>query len=277
MVFSQRSFPQCGSSQHSLIPLSDSDFDMVGEMARTACGISLHQGKRALVSSRLEWLVRVNGFDSFRGYLVFLAQRKTGPEFTEFIDTLTTNHTGFWREPEHFLFLLKTILPQHPTRLRVWSAACATGEEPYTIGMCALESGLANCRVVASDISRSALNAAVRGSYESARLHDLPAPWHERYFGPLRDGLRGIAPAVRGIVSFGPLNLMQPFGHIGNFDVIFCRNVMIYFEQQTRDELAARLAAQLAPGGHLFTGHSETLLRLPAGLQYVQPATYRKL
>jgi len=240
------------------------------------CGISLNQGKRALVSSRLERLVRVNGFDSFRSYLAFVSQQRSGPEFTGLIDALTTNHSGFWREPEHFLFLQKTILPHHPSRLRVWSAACATGEEPYTIGMCALESGLNNCRVVASDISRSALNAAVRGSYEAAKLHDLPAPWHDRYFGPSREGLRGIAPAVREIVSFVPLNLLQPFGHLGNFDVIFCRNVMIYFEQQTRDELVARLAAQLAPGGYLFTGHSETLLRLPGGLQYVQSATYRK-
>jgi chemotaxis protein methyltransferase CheR len=273
------------TARRSGLTLTDQDFDRVREMAYTACGLNFHQGKRALVSARLERLVRQNGFASFANYLAFLAQRKTGAEFIEFIDTLTTNHSGFWREPEHFEFLRTNIMPGHRSRLRVWSAACATGEEPYTIAMCALESGVANCSIAATDISRAALQAAIGGHYEAQKVAPLPEGWSGRYFSKMTEAAGGkdrvpalrIAEPVRRLVSFNSLNLLQPFVHLGTFDVIFCRNVMIYFDQETRDKLVEDLACQLAPGGFLFTGHSETLLRLPAGLKYVRPATYRKV
>jgi chemotaxis protein methyltransferase CheR len=259
--------------------LSANDFDRVRELAYTACGLNLHEGKRALISSRLEKLVRKNGFASFTSYVTFLSDRKNGPEFIDFIDTLTTNHSGFWREPEHFDFLRNQILPSHRNRLRIWSAACATGEEPYTIGMCAIESGVSNCHIAASDISRAALSTAEKGIYDLSKLSALPSGWTNRYFKTHEvhgRPLCGVVEAVRTLVHFGPLNLLQPFSHMGTFDVIFCRNVMIYFDQQTRDGLVDCLARQLAPGGYLFTGHSETLLKLPASLRYVQPATYRR-
>lgn len=260
-------------------PLTIPDFDAVRELARSTCGISLHEGKKALVSSRLEKLVRRYGFDSFTQYINFVTNRRHGAEFTEFIDTLTTNHSGFWREPEHFLFLRNVVFPQHKNRIRIWSAACATGEEPYNIAMCALDSAVQNCSVNASDISTSALSAARRGEYESSKTTTLPAGWRDRYFTSqgTAPGMCAVVPTVRALVSFAALNLLQPFTHVGQFDVIFCRNVMIYFEQATRDRLIESLVLQLPSGGHLFTGHSETLLRLPAGLQYVQPATYRKI
>jgi chemotaxis protein methyltransferase CheR len=264
--------------QTNLRGLSDADFEIIREMARAACGISLHEGKRALVSSRLEKLVHRNGFDSFTGYLNFLSGRKHGAEFTEFIDTLTTNHTGFWREPEHFIFLQQKIALAHRAGIRIWSAACATGEEPYTIAMCLLESGVSNARIEASDISRTALKAAIEGAYESSRLSDLPAGWRDRYFQPAysRATMRSVAGPVRALVEFSPVNLLEPFRYLGQFDVIFCRNVMIYFDQPVRDSLVEQLGRQLTPGGYLFTGHSETLLKLPSSLEYVQPATYRK-
>ncbi len=265
-------------------PLSESDFDVVRDLVRSTCGIHLHEGKKALVSSRLEKLVRGHGFDTFTDYVGFVSQRRQSAEFTEFIDTLTTNHSGFWREPEHFEFLRDTIFPAHAAAqgggIRIWSAACATGEEPYTLAMCALASGVPHCRIAASDISRTALNTAMRGEYESAKVHALPGGWSDRYFSASKATLRGfhsVVPAVRSLVAFASLNLLQPFGHVGQFDVIFCRNVMIYFEQSTRDQLVERLVGQLPSGGYLFTGHSETLLRLPAGLRYVKPATYRKV
>ncbi len=261
-------------------PLTACDFDAVREMALSACGISLHEGKKALVSSRLEKLVRSYGFESFTQYIRFVSQRRQSPEFVEFIDTLTTNHSGFWREPEHFAYLQKNVFANCRQRLRIWSAACATGEEPYTLAMCALTSGLSNFSVSASDISRAALSVAVKGEYDSARVAPLPAGWQERFFSAAPShvpGLLSVAPAVRSCVAFAPLNLLQPFGHVGQFDIILCRNVMIYFEQSTRDQVVARLLDQLNPGGLFFTGHSETLLRLPPRLQYVQPATYRKL
>jgi len=266
-------------SYEQIKPLSIPDFDAVREMARSACGISLHEGKKALVSTRLEKLVRRHGFDSFTQYIRFIATRRHGAEFTEFIDTLTTNHSGFWREPEHFDFLRTVIFPLHRNRVRIWSAACATGEEPYTIAMCALDAGVQNCGINASDISSAALTVAMRGEYGDSKANALPSGWRDRYFrSHVGDsGLCAVAPAVRSMVTFASLNLLQPFRHIGQFDVIFCRNVMIYFEQSTRDQLVESLVMQLPSGGHLFTGHSETLLKLPAGLQYVQPATYRKL
>lgn len=266
-----------------LTPISSlraEDFERVREMAYTACGISLHPNKQALVSCRLEKLVRLHGFTSFSTYLNFLTRRTDGEEFLEFIDTLTTNHSGFWREPEHFEFFRKNILGNRRSRLRVWSAACATGEEPYTIAMCAVESGAA-CAITATDISRRALNAAVSGSYEASRLSGLPGGWQLRYFDRVPSAESAgtamrVTDAVRALVSFGRLNLLQSFQHLGSFEVIFCRNVMIYFDQQTRDGLVARLAAQISPGGYLFTGHSETLLRVPPELEYVEPAVYRK-
>lgn len=259
-------------------PLTVPDFDAVREMARAACGISLHEGKKALVSTRLEKLVRRHGFNSFTQYIRFVSSRRHGSEFTEFIDTLTTNHSGFWREPEHFAFLREVVFPAHRNHVRIWSAACATGEEPYTIAMCALESGVQSCGINASDISSAALSRAMRGEYEDARIGLLPAGWGERYFRPSgpSPGIRAVVPSVRSMVKFASLNLLQPFHHVGQFDVIFCRNVMIYFEQSTRDQLVDNLAMQLPRGGYLFTGHSETLLRLPPGLEYVKAATYRK-
>jgi len=261
-------------------PLTESDFDAVRSLARSACGIHLHEGKKALVSSRLERLVREHGFETYTEYISFVSHRMQSPEFTEFIDTLTTNHSGFWREPEHFLFLRKNIFPRYPARLRIWSSACATGEEPYTLAMCALTDGAAHCRISASDISRTALSAAMSGEYDTAKISALPAGWGERYFSASKTGAPGryrVIPAVRSMVGFAPVNLLEPFGHVGMFDVIFCRNVMIYFEQATRDALVERLVDRLNPGGFLFTGHSETLLSLPAGLCFTEPATYRKL
>jgi chemotaxis protein methyltransferase CheR len=261
-------------------PITESDFAAVRELARNACGINLHEGKKALVSSRLEKLVRGHGFDTFTDYIGFVSHRKQSSEFTEFIDTLTTNHSGFWREPEHFIFLQKNIFPEFGNGIRIWSAACATGEEPYTLAMCALAGGIAQCRISATDISRTAMNAAIRGEYDRAKVSALPNGWPERFFsasGTATPGMFRVVPAVKSLVSFVPLNLLNPFGHMGQFDVIFCRNVMIYFEQPTRDRLVERLVGQLPSGGYLFTGHSETLLRLPPGLKYVQPATYRKV
>jgi chemotaxis protein methyltransferase CheR len=263
-----------------LPPLTPGDFDAVRELARAACGISLHEGKKALVSSRLEKLVRAYGCETFAEYIRFVSGRRQSPEFTEFIDTLTTNHSGFWREPEHFTYLQNDVFPNCRQRLRIWSAACATGEEPYTLAMCALNAGITSFGVSASDISRAALGVASRGEYESSRVAALPAGWPQRFFSPSGASAAGslaVTPLVRSFVAFAPLNLLQPFGHVGLFDVMLCRNVMIYFEQSTRDQLVARLVDQLNKGGLLFTGHSETLLRLPPGLQYIQPATYRKL
>lgn len=260
-----------------LPPLNSSDFDVVRRLAFDTCGISLHAGKSALVSCRLERLVRKYNFGCYGDYIRFLVSRRTGPEFSEFIDHLTTNHSGFWREPEHFLFLQHNVLPGKQKGVKIWSSACATGEEPYTIAMCCQDAGVPFA-ITATDISRTALDAAVNGEFEEGRLDALPAGWRDRFFevaGRNSDKWR-VTRKIRSGVRFGTFNLLHPCTDAGSFDVIFCRNVMIYFEQSTRDLLVGRLVQQLVPGGYLFTGHSETLLRVPPGLTYVQPATYRK-
>ncbi|HWD99232.1 MAG TPA: protein-glutamate O-methyltransferase CheR [Bryobacteraceae bacterium] len=264
---------------NDISPLTAVDFEQVRYLAQSSCGIHLTEGKRALVSSRLERLVRRHGFRSFGEYIRFVSARRHGAEFTEFVDTLTTNHSGFWREPEHFLFLQKNVFPARRSRIRIWSSACATGEEPHTIAMCALDAGIASCSITATDISRAALAVATAGEYDLSKLSQLPAGWPNRWLQRVKhrpESMRMVVPAVRSLVDFRPLNLLESFAHLGQFDVIFCRNVMIYFQQETRDQLVERLSEQLVEGGYLFTGHSETLLRLPRGLDYVQSATYRK-
>lgn len=260
-----------------LEPLSATDFNTARRLAFEACGISLHEGKLALVASRLERLVHKHRFNSYHDYLAFLCARRGGAEFSEFIDQLTTNHSGFWREPEHFVFLQRNILAGRKNSLRIWSAACATGEEPYTLAMCCLNASVPTS-ISASDISQTALAAATLGEYETVKTAALPFDWRDRYFETLAPGGARcrVSRSVRALVRFGRVNLLDPLEWAGLFDVIFCRNVMIYFEQATRDKLVEKLVNQLVPGGYLFTGHSETLLRLPESLQYVQPATYRK-
>jgi chemotaxis protein methyltransferase CheR len=266
------------STWRSLAPLNAHDFEQVRRLAFDTCGISLHEGKMSLVSSRLERLVHKHSFPSFGVYIQHLLTSQHSEMFSEFIDTLTTNHSSFWREPEHFEFLMNSILARRRNPIRIWSAACATGEEPYTVAMCCLEKH-SQATIFASDISRTALAAAAGGIYEQARLSGLPSHWQDQHF-ELNSSLPGFRRAgreVRAMVKFGVFNLLQPLTTAGQFDVIFCRNVMIYFEQSTRDDLVSRLVGQLVPGGFLFTGHSETLLRLPQGLSYVQPAIYKKV
>jgi chemotaxis protein methyltransferase CheR len=262
---------------NSIAALTARDFESIRVLVRDTCGIHLQQGKRALVSSRLERLVRQYRLDSFAAYIEFVSQRRSAPEFTEFIDTLTTNHSSFWREPEHFDFLRTEVFAKNP-RAVIWSAACATGEEPYTVAMCALADGVPQCRVAASDISQTALNTARRGEYDDPRLATLPGGWAQRFFRPGSvPGMKSVQPEVRSLVAFATVNLLQPFRQVGQFDAILCRNVMIYFDQPTREHLVSRLAEQLHPGGYLLTGHSETLLALPRGLQYARPATYQRV
>ncbi len=267
-------------TRQEIAPLTDVEFERFRHLARTTCGISLQATKKAMVSSRLERLLRRNGWGSYAGYLDLLAKRPGGQEWVELIDCLTTNHTWFFREAEHFSFLQREVFGHVPGQLRIWSSACATGEEPYSIAMLAQESGVQNIEILATDISRSALAEAERGEYEEARLNGLDASFRARYLVRPSSGKPGkvtVSPAVRRLVKFQPLNLLTPVEMLGRFHVVFCRNVMIYFERDTQEQLVAKLAARLHPGGYLFTGHSESLLRLPDSLAYVKPAIYRKV
>ena len=267
------------------IQLSPADFNALSQIAYELFGLQLRDGKQSLVVARLSGIVRRHGFRRFREYIDYLRSDKSGDAQSELINALTTNHTHFYREPAHLTFLqqlLNGAWRQH-RRLRVWSAACSTGEEPYSIVISLLEAtGGAldrEIRVVATDIDTNALATATRGIYAATRVSELPAPVRQRYFlrgcGRWADHVR-IKPQIASMVQFSRINLVTPFSSPGQFEAIFCRNVMIYFSQETQETLVNRLAESLEPGGYLFIGHAESLSSIRHSLRYVAPAVYQR-
>jgi chemotaxis protein methyltransferase CheR len=197
------------------------------------------------------------------------------------IDALATNHTSFHRESDHFDFLRREahslFRPNQP--VEIWSAGCATGEEVWTLLF--LLNDLfpgRTVRVIGTDISRKALTTAMRGLYPAEKFASLPAAWRSRYCvaDPRDTNLFGPRPEIRAMAEFRRLNLVAPLAWPRRFRVIFCRNVMIYFDSNTQEEVARKLAGFLEPGGHLFIGHAESLARCRTPLEYVQPAVYRR-
>jgi chemotaxis protein methyltransferase CheR len=210
---------------------------------------------------------------------------RTGEALVGLIDALTTNYTSFLREPAHFDYLRREALPRWLSRreVRIWCAACATGEEPYTIAFTLADAlGAAatpEVRIVASDISTRALETASRGVYASDRFAAAPAGWRKRYLLTGRgaaDGYYRVRPEVRERIEFRRINLIEEYSHARPFAAVFCRNVMIYFNRETRQQVLRRLLDWLEPEGCLFVGHSETLAGHDLPLDYVQPALYRK-
>jgi chemotaxis protein methyltransferase CheR len=196
------------------------------------------------------------------------------------IDALATNHTSFMRERDHFDFLCQQVLqelPAHET-MEIWSAACATGEEVWSLAMMLTEVAPSRrFRLWASDISSKALAFAEHAAYPKERCEGVPPHWLARYFRIQGDPpAYSVVPALRAQVSFQRINLMQAFPWPRRFPAIFCRNVMIYFDRETQERLVGKLAQCLEPGGYLFVGHAESLTAITHGLQYVKPAIYRK-
>ncbi|HWZ29901.1 MAG TPA: protein-glutamate O-methyltransferase CheR [Bryobacteraceae bacterium] len=247
-------------------------------------GIQLGPAKKHLVVARLADLLRRKGVRSFDEYYQHVVSDVSGQELSAMVDALTTNFTSFFREPEHFEYLAKQVLPglNRRPKIRVWSAGCATGEEPHSLACCLLEAAGAirpNIEILATDISTRALAAAQRGVYPADHFAELSGTWQKRFL--LRgegkwQGWYRFKPEVHELIRFGYLNLNEPFSNVGVFNVIFCRNVMIYFDQAARQRLVGRLLQQLEPGGYLFPGHAESLSGVEQSLQLVQPAIYRK-
>ena len=267
------------------LSLSSKEFTAISALARKEFGIELGPGKEHLVAARLGKLMRRLGFTTVREFLDHLHADRTGECLTQLIDSLTTNHTSFFREQAHFNFLTERIFPaaDGARPMRIWSAACSSGEEPYTIALVASEyfgtRGRCIPTIFASDISTHVLDTARKGTYSAQRFPASLPPWLHKYLlrGEGRwEGWLRMRPEIVNMVQFFRLNLIEPFPDLGCFDVIFCRNVMIYFNQETQAKLVNRLAACLNPGGYLFVGHSETLTGIQHGLQHIQPAIYRK-
>ena len=262
-------------------PLARQEFEQIRELAYRTFGLDLKSGKEELVSARLRRLVHGGGFRSYQEYYRSVLQDTTGASLAAMIDALATNHTSFLREPEHFDFLRSQVLPKLAGRdpIDIWSAACSTGEEVWTLAM-VLREAIPNrmFQITASDISRKALAFAERAEYPADRCQVLPAGWLTRYF--VGDGRPPSAwrvnPGLRSIVSFRRLNLLEPYSWGRQFPVIFCRNVMIYFDAPTQESVIRYLSGCLRPGGYLFIGHAESLTRVSHALEYVKPAIYRK-
>lgn len=264
------------------------EFEEIRKLVYDRFGINLTSEKKALVAGRLQKVLRVRGFETFSAYLQFVERDASGEALEELVNRISTNHTFFYREKDHFDFFTGRALPEAIQRnrsnrdLRIWSAGCSSGEEPYTLVMLMMETlgseySSWSAGVLATDISARALEFARKGVYPSERLEPLPVALRNKYFHPAPDSEWEISEKIRQQVTFRSLNLMnRQFPFRKQFDVIFCRNVMIYFDQETRMNLVQRFCDCLVPGGFLFIGHSESIRGGPHKLEYLQPALYRK-
>ena len=264
--------------------LSRDQFLEISRIVYQQCGISMKSGKEALVRARLMKRLRALQIRSVKEYMDLISSEQGRNEVDTLIDVMTTNKTNFFRESAHFDYLAEEILPKlDQTRLRFWSAACSSGEEPYSLAMVLREHipGIdhKDILILSTDISTRMLDTARAGNYSEARMTGVPRAYVQKYFercGGGNEKTYRVGPALRKLIRLAPLNLMQPWPMKGSFNVIFCRNVMIYFDRPTQQRLVNRFYDFLSPGGFLFVGHSEGLSGIRHEFQYMKPATYRK-
>lgn len=263
--------------------LSDREFSRIKARVYAVAGISLSDAKKTLVLSRLSKIVRALGLSSFDAYIDHLERGASAEDGQEFVNALTTNLTRFYREDHHFEHLrgfVGSLISERPrgTRLRIWSAGCSTGQEPYTIGMDLLaahpELRRWDFKILATDIDTAVIAKAARGQYPENELAGL-SPERARPFERGGDGQIRVPGAVRELVSFKPLNLIEPWPMKGPFDAIFCRNVAIYFDKQTQGQVFGRFGGMLAPEGFLYIGHSENLGSGGEGFRLVGKTIYQ--
>jgi chemotaxis protein methyltransferase CheR len=269
---------------------SDHDFESVRRKLYQQAGISLNDGKRDLVYGRLSRRLRALGFTDFASYLEYLDSPRAESELVQFINALTTNLTAFFREPHHFDFLANTVLPEAMRRhagdhrIRFWSAGCSTGEEPYSIAVTVREAmpSLNNwdLRILATDLDSNVVETAKRGHYAVQRIAGLSrgrtSKWFHRVGGRSADKVQ-VNTALQELITFKQLNLMHEWPMKGKFDLIFCRNVVIYFDKPTQRKLFDRYADALVTGGYLFIGHSENMHNLSDRFELVGQTMYRKI
>lgn len=268
---------------------TDGDFEAVRSLLYEHAGISLNDGKRDLVYGRLTRRLRNLRMSSFEGYLRFLDSPAGESEMVHFINALTTNLTAFFREPHHFDFLAKQALPEamrrHTAdrRIRFWSAGCSTGEEPYSIAIVAREvlpfKQRWDLKILATDLDSNVVATAAQGQYTTERIAGISKPRARKWF----HGVNGRSStsvqtnaALKELITFKQLNLMHEWPMRGPFDLIFCRNVVIYFDKPTQRKLFDRYADILVDGGYLFIGHSETVHNLSNRFELVGQTIYRK-
>jgi chemotaxis protein methyltransferase CheR len=270
--------------------LSDKEFALFSQLVYDKAGINLHDGKKELVRSRLSRRLRAKNIQRFKDYYKYLMADESGEELVNMLDAISTNLTSFFREPKHFTFLEDTALPSilkrinpRTERLSIWSAGCSSGEEPYTLAICLhefmKEETSFDFKILATDISTKVLSSAANGVYMGQQIRNIPAPVLRKYFqrgqGKWADHYR-LKPYIRNEIEFKRLNLMEPFPFTKKFHIIFCRNVMIYFDKMVQNTLVNKYYDALIDGGYLFIGHSESLMGTQHQFQYVKPTIYQK-
>jgi chemotaxis protein methyltransferase CheR len=268
------------------IALSDADFKKFSDLVYEKTGINLHYGKKQLLQSRANKILRKRDIPSYREYYNIIINDKSDQELMDFINLISTNVTHFFREEKHFQFLkevwLNDFLSGNPQSVKIWSAACSSGEEPCSIAIALMEmlpEHLKNFSILATDISTKVLSMAKRGIYPHERVSNIPPALLRKYFLQGSSSAHGyvkIKNELLNLITFNRINLIEPFHNISSFDVIFCRNVMIYFDTPTKEMIVNKLFNHLKPGGYLFVGHSESLNGLNTPFQYIQPAVYRR-
>jgi chemotaxis protein methyltransferase CheR len=276
--------------------LSDAEYQSIATFVHKESGINLMDGKKELVRARLAKRITQLQYKDFKSYFKFIMGDPSGEEMVFLLDALATNLTSFWREPQHFDFMAKTMLPELEqkrkkpggggARLRIWSCACSSGEEPYTIAMvvmdkCPYFGHGGDFRILATDLSTKVLNIAKRAEYGPESVKNIPPGALHTYLTKVPHERGGdhwrIQDSVRKIVSFRRFNLMDPPPIRHSLDCIFCRNVFIYFDRPTINSIVLKFHKILELGGYLFIGHSESLSGLTHPFQYVAPCIYRKV
>lgn len=259
--------------------ISQPQFKTVCELLYRLSGIVMRPGKEDLVQSRLARRLRATGSMSYDDYLKCVGHDKG--ELARMVDVLTTNKTNFLREPAHFDLIAddSAYCWSELDSVRIWSAACSSGEEPYTIAMTLLDRQpkiAKRTRILATDLASHVLEKARKGEYRPEALAGLPKEWLHKYFQPVGNGNHRVTESVRRMVSFARLNLLDAWPMSGPFQAIFCRNVMIYFDKETQLMLARRFRALLANDGYLLIGHAESFGTTGHDLRYVKPAVYTR-
>ncbi|RMF68904.1 MAG: protein-glutamate O-methyltransferase CheR [Calditrichaeota bacterium] len=272
------------------VPLRDHEYKLISGLVYRTFGIVLSEQKRSLIVGRLNRILRQNGHRSFKEYYDYVVADRSGRALSALVDRISTNHTYFYREKEHFDYLLEQVLPELSDRgrreqrkvLRIWCSACSSGEEPYTLAMLLCEFFGSDLHawdtgILATDISTRMLAIAKEGIYSAENVARLPEQLRDKYFDAVEGGRWRVKKALKELVVFRRLNLIRneyPFK--GRFHIVFSRNVMIYFDESTRNRLVARYHRYMEPDGYLFVGHSESLGQNNRFYRYVRPAVYQK-
>lgn len=271
-----------------MITITKNEFKKLAEYIEKNYGIHLKEEKRTLVTSRLQHELLNSDCKNFMEYYEYIKADKTGRAQTALINKITTNHTFFMREANHFNYFRDKVLPYlfstvENKDLRIWSAGCSSGQEPYTLAMILndylkKDKSLWDTKILATDISSKVLNEAINGVYSKEEIETLPTIWKMNYFHKLDKENYRINDEIRKEVIFRKFNLMEPvYPFRRKFHTIFCRNVMIYFDNKTKIDLINKFYDIMEYGGYLFIGHTESIPRDKTGFTYIMPAVYRKI